>query len=937
MKFKLILGLFLFLFSVTHSSALEIELSSHTREGLTIKVNVPDFQVEKRDITGSIYHLLTIDGWGKTEIVGSPQLPFRGMLIGIPAQGKVTAELIQGNVEEFSGLTIYPCPQKEVEERDGEIFSREKFYQDDEAYVRDSYSPGKVVDVTSTGYLRGQRVAKVDIYPFQYNPAKKVLKVYREMVIQISFEGEKLQPLSFRREERAYESMLKKLLLNYDSLGRQEVDPLEKIEGLVTAKKKQKTPLKFHLTAEGVYKITRSNLCSLWKLSKINPRKIHLKHLGSEIPILFEGESDGKFGKSDYFLFYAPSLESEYTKDDVYWLSVESTDGLRMDSIDGSVGSGQLLSSFDNLYNGEEDKEYWQTIPNGEGKDHWFWKKLTITSPSQAVTSDITFTLNNILNTSADCTLTFSFRGKTNDSVNPDHHIQVSINGNLVSDDIWDGQSEFEKTVTFSQSYLQEGTNTLMVKSVGDTGATVDTVYFNWFDLTYKDTYVAEGNLLQFKGEGSGDYRMDISGFTSSDILLFDITDPVNPKRVTNTNIISGNTINFEDTIYGSKEYIVVTNKSTKTPSLIEADVTSNLKDTSHDADYIIITHENFYRAIQPLVKHRKSQGKKVMVVKIGDVYDEFSYGLFDPQAIRDFLKYAYENYKTPPVDVLLVGDADMDYKDNFNNDSQGWKNYVPTHLFETTELGETPTDNWFVCVSGDDILPDMYIGRISVKTASEVTGVINKIKNYEKSVEQDWNKKALFVADNETTFETVNDTLATEYLPADYSSYKVYLSQYSSTEEAKNDLISNINNGKLITVYTGHGSVKNWAGEYLFTNSDVPSLENSGKPTCVITLNCLNGFFPSPKEDCLGEEFVKAKDKGAIACYAPTGLGYTWEHTYLAEELFDSIFQDGNYLLGVATTEAKINAYVNYGVSSDIVQTFVLLGDPLNELKHQN
>jgi hypothetical protein len=228
-----------------------------------------------------------------------------------------------------------------------------------------------------------------------------------------------------------------------------------------------------------------------------------------------------------------------------------------------------------------------------------------------------------------------------------------------------------------------------------------------------------------------------------------------------------------------------------------------------------------------------------------------------------------------------------------------------------------------------------MYLGRISVKTASEVTDVINKIMNYEQSGDQDWQKEILFVADNETSFESVDDTLATDYLPADYTSYKVYLSQYSSTEEAKSDLISDLDNGKLVTVYTGHGSVNNWAAEYLFADSDVSSLNNSGKPTFVITLNCLNGFFPNPTDDySLGEEFVRAKDKGAIACYAPTGLGYTWEHTYLAQELFDSIFQDGNRLLGVATTEARINAYVNHGVSSDIVQTFVLLGDPYNELK---
>jgi hypothetical protein len=198
-------------------------------------------------------------------------------------------------------------------------------------------------------------------------------------------------------------------------------------------------------------------------------------------------------------------------------------------------------------------------------------------------------------------------------------------------------------------------------------------------------------------------------------------------------------------------------------------------------------------------------------------------------------------------------------------------------------------------------------------------------------------------VADNDggpgNSFEIVDDTLATNYLPSTYQSNKVYLSQYSSTQTAKNDLMNDINNGQLITLYTGHGSVDNWAGEYLFTSSDVPNLSNGQKPTFVVTLTCLNGFFASPVMGsdgdfyCLGETFLNAKDKGAIGCLVPTSLGLTWQHSALAQDLFDSIFQYGHNLLGQATTEAKINAY-SQGVPSDIIQAFVLLGDPLSALK---
>jgi hypothetical protein len=197
-----------------------------------------------------------------------------------------------------------------------------------------------------------------------------------------------------------------------------------------------------------------------------------------------------------------------------------------------------------------------------------------------------------------------------------------------------------------------------------------------------------------------------------------------------------------------------------------------------------------------------------------------------------------------------------------------------------------------------------------------------------------------LFVADNEASFESVDDTLVNSYLPDGYQAFKVYLSQYSSVAAAKSDLMNDFNNGQLITVYVGHGSVENWSASYLFTASDVPSLSNSSKPTFVVTLTCLNGFFATPTYVyCLGETFLNGGDEGkpspvgAIGCLVPTSLGLTWQHSALAQDLFDSIFQYGHNLLGQATTEAKINAY-SQGVPSDIIQAFVLLGDPYSALK---
>ncbi|MCX5902607.1 MAG: C25 family cysteine peptidase, partial [Proteobacteria bacterium] len=190
--------------------------------------------------------------------------------------------------------------------------------------------------------------------------------------------------------------------------------------------------------------------------------------------------------------------------------------------------------------------------------------------------------------------------------------------------------------------------------------------------------------------------------------------------------------------------------------------------------------------------------------------------------------------------------------------------------------------------------------------------------------------------------FTKVSDTLA-KILPSNYAAEKVYLENYSDVTAATSDLVSKINAGSLATNYTGHGSVDNWAGEFLFhtpddkdqvPRNDVDLLNNGQNLTFVITLDCLNGFFPNFLDKySLAEELVRAENKGAIACFASTGLGFTSDHEVLAKNIFENLFNKGENIIGQLVTLSKIAAYTELQ-TRDIVETFVLLGDPATELK---
>lgn len=76
-----------------------------------------------------------------------------------------------------------------------------------------------------------------------------------------------------------------------------------------------------------------------------------------------------------------------------------------------------------------------------------------------------------------------------------------------------------------------------------------------------------------------------------------------------------------------------------RSPAGIAKNKPSSWKSANNGADYIIITHEDFYDSALTLAERRSDSGLRVVRVKVGHIYDEFNDGIFNPQAIRNFLR----------------------------------------------------------------------------------------------------------------------------------------------------------------------------------------------------------------------------------------------------------------------------------------------------------
>jgi uncharacterized membrane protein YgcG len=413
--------------------------------------------------------------------------------------------------------------------------------------------------------------------------------------------------------------------------------------------------------------------------------------------------------------------------------------------------------------------------------------------------------------------------------------------------------------------------------------------------------------------------------------------------------------IEFEPGRVG-ETYLVVAADAILTPETIVAEQPSQLFDSANGSDYILITHRDIgwdgngdpHSWLSDLVAHRQDQGYRVYVADIQDIYDEFSYGIKSPQALKDFLAYAYGSWTPPaPQFVLLVGDSSFDPKDNFNETDT--TAYLPTYLIYTDYKGETVTDQWFVTISGDDAIADMHIGRLPVVDADQAAAMAEKIIAYETAVNpQTWTSDLLLVADNrrpgdlyayEAVFETMNDAVA-DLLPAAMADpFKAYLNDYSTTVFLTEDIIDALNDGMLMVNFSGHGATGVWADEHIFDTDDVPALTNTDRLAFFVSMSCETGFFAYPEASpwsplSLAEALLRS-DAGAVAALMPTGMTTTEGQQILDTALVEAIFTKDIRTLGPAIAEAKQTLLANGNAYFEqISDTFLLFGDPATELK---
>jgi len=290
-----------------------------------------------------------------------------------------------------------------------------------------------------------------------------------------------------------------------------------------------------------------------------------------------------------------------------------------------------------------------------------------------------------------------------------------------------------------------------------------------------------------------------------------------------------------------------------------------NYSNVQHPYKMIILTNDTLLQCLNSFLQWKTMQGFDLITLttsQIGQTAEE----------IKSYLDSLYINSTllNPPFDYLLiVGDTNIipSFKGKYVIDNYP-KHYTDLYFAEYT----------------NDILPDVFYGRISVKDTQSLNNVIEKTLIYEKGIfeSETYLQNSLLVAGKELshgalTFTNAQLNYAKEYLQTKTDT-NIYYNPISVEDSNKESINNQLNIGNCWINYTGHGTEKGWYNPP-FRVKDVDTLlDNTNRYGIFINNCCLSGKYD--EDICFTESLLQAKNKGGVGAIGSSD--YTlWDEDY--------------------------------------------------------
>jgi len=678
---------------------------------------------------------------------------------------------------------------------------------------------------------------------------------------------------------------------------------------------------RFYVDTTGIFKISKNFLSQLGvNTNSINPRNLRLFGNGgrmipysnavnypfdiTENAIKVVGEEDGSFDNQDYILFYAEgpkeyNQESNtnincYADKTYYYINIGSENGKRIQPISQPSGPIDLIINTFQDYQFHEIDEYniadvgrrWFGDRFDIENDKYFefeFPDIITTEPINlkvyvASTSETTTSMQVNVNSNSIASLNIS--GATNSNIASG----TSLNQNITVN---------SSTITVNLNYNNGGNPSVFA-------------YLDYISIEATRALNFSGKQFRFKNSqvaqlsGIGQYNLTNASNLDE---IWDVTDIYNVTNLVNSE--SNSNISFTSSLGTLKSFVAVTSsdyfepKNESNTSVnnqnIKGTIFLDAQGQFKDIDYLIVAPNNMSSQAVQLAQINRDQYKlNVKVVTLDEIYNEFSTGNQDIGAIRNLVKYIYDNASTADNRIkylCLFGDGSFDYKDRIRNNTNvvpSWHAYNSFNLtssFISDDFYGMMDDNEGTMANSDKL--DIAVGRILADTPQRASDIITKIESYYLDASYgSWRNNFVVVSDDvdddwegiiQSTTDNIGNLITQEkpFMNVTKIHSDSFEQEVSAGGErypkAKEAFINAIENGALVINYFGHGGEDGLMQERILEIPDAQNLNNVCKLNCFVTVTCEYTKFDNPFKKTAGEYTYWNKVGGAIGLITTT------------------------------------------------------------------
>ncbi|HZV12435.1 MAG TPA: type IX secretion system sortase PorU [Candidatus Kapabacteria bacterium] len=847
---------------------------------------------------------------------GTPEILGRPFTVGLPSLTGNSVEVLSAEYEQVQGV---PAPMPSLIHSADKLGMTEKYVVDAAAYRSPASFPTTAAKLQDFGRIRNERVGQLVLYPVLYSPGASVIRKATRILVRVRFSSS----AQISGKLSAFDNNLKGVLLN-ESIAKSWAIPAAVHPRTLNAQNYFGTEsARIDVTTDGMVSISAAQLASAGiNVSAIDPATIQIYGDGGrELPETFVDSIPNTprelaisvftndTGGFDHLIFYAKGpygwnynsstktfshYINNYSTVSSYIFTYGAAKGKRIQTVAATGNPTITPQTFrDHLFH-EDENENAFVLAGGVGSGReWF---MTPVNPEQ--TAGYNELLQDINLNGGNVSYNVAVAGQCSSAQSFDVYEGNTYLGSLpisstTADDIL---FRVDGSFTSSVSNLSGGgRSNLRFLYHAQGGAGIGAV--DWYEISFDRYFIGESNALHFWApDTTGTVEFSLQNF-STQPAIYDVTDDGNVVQIPVVNYNSNfTTVDMNVTAGSAHELYAVTPAAYAQPQTIQKITIAGLRNMGNSAQFIIITDASLLEAANRLRDYRNGQQLSTMVVTTDQIYNEFSSGMHDVTAIRDFLRYAYTQWYGKPFYVLLFGDGSYDYKNDAANFVPAYETPIADNDFN--DITSVATDDFYAKIVGTDPYLDLGLGRLCVRSLADADNVVTKIIHYEtQSDDGSWRNKLAFVADDnfsgpgvdyETEFTYDTEDLIASSVPPTFDIQKIYEVAYTTVFSGLNntggrtkpgayaDIVNAFNNGSLLIGWIGHGNPHVWAHEQIFVNeTTIPQLVNYNRLPFVTAATCDFGRFDDPSYESGTEQLVTKPDGGAIAVYSSSRAGF--------------------------------------------------------------